>query len=299
MRTLLRAALACAVCVSFAFPKILFGHGFEGDRFFPPTITTDDPFATTELNLPTVSIFEDPGQPKVEEVDASWEFDEEVFPKFALGASDTYIHLKPVGQQQIQGWDNLELSAKYQLFENAPHEFIFSIGLEADIGGTGTKSVADPFSTFTPTIYFGKGFGDLPDAMNFAKPFAVTGTLGLAVPSSTQGQESVQIGLAVEYNLMYLQEQVADIGLPSPLKEMIPVVEFTMQDPTDQGGEGQFTGTINPGVMWEQPDFQIGAEALIPMNSATGAHVGAVVSLQIYIDDIFPKIFGQPLFGKE
>ncbi|MGA2246926.1 MAG: hypothetical protein ABSH48_18190 [Verrucomicrobiota bacterium] len=27
-------------------------HGFVGDRFFPPTIATDDPFAMDELSLP-------------------------------------------------------------------------------------------------------------------------------------------------------------------------------------------------------------------------------------------------------
>jgi hypothetical protein len=32
------------------------------------------------------------------------------------------------------------------------------------------------------------------------------------------------------------------------------------------------------------------------MNAHTGPDVGAVVSVQIYIDDIFPKIFGHPVF---
>ena len=43
-------------------------HGFEGDRFFPPTIATDDPFATDELLLPAVSFFKSPaadGNPSV------------------------------------------------------------------------------------------------------------------------------------------------------------------------------------------------------------------------------------------
>ena len=63
----------------------------------------------------------------------------------------------------------------------------------------------------------------------------------------------------------------------------------------NRGGETT-TGTINPGVLWEQSDYQLGVEAVIPMNSHTGPNVGAVVSVQIYIDDIFPKIFGKPVF---
>ena len=30
-------------------------HGFAGKRFFPATISTDDPFVADELSLPTVS----------------------------------------------------------------------------------------------------------------------------------------------------------------------------------------------------------------------------------------------------
>ena len=32
-------------------------HGIVGERFFPATITTDDPFAADELALPTITVF--------------------------------------------------------------------------------------------------------------------------------------------------------------------------------------------------------------------------------------------------
>jgi hypothetical protein len=75
-------------------------------------------------------------------------------------------------------------------------------------------------------------------------------------------------------------------------------VEVSSTTPFDRSGETT-TGTINPGVLWEQPDFQVGAEAVIPINAHTGPNIGAVVQVQIYIDDIFPKIFGHPLFGHD
>ena len=41
--------------------------------------------------------------------------------------------------------------------------FIFSVGGEVDLGGTGSKAIGrESFTTYTPTIFFGKGFGDLP-----------------------------------------------------------------------------------------------------------------------------------------
>ena len=67
-------------------------HGFVGDRFFPPTIQTDDPFAVDELAFPTVSAFQNPG-----ETDVGFSFSKEIFPKFALSFSETYVNLAPDG----------------------------------------------------------------------------------------------------------------------------------------------------------------------------------------------------------
>jgi hypothetical protein len=273
-------------------------HGFVGDRFFPPTIATDDPFATDELLLPSISYSKDASSPPVGTTDVGFEFDKEIFPKFALGISGDWLNQKPDGMPTTSGFNDFTLSAKYQLWQNDAHEAIFSVGAEWEMGGTGSKQVgADSASTFTPTIYFGKGFGDLPDALSYAKPFAVTVTLGEDLPTSAE-PNNLEWGFALEYSLPYLQSQVKDIGLPEPFKNMIPLVEFSFTSPENRDG-GETTGTINPGILYETKYFQIGAEAIIPVNSASGHDVGAVVQLQIFIDDIWPKWFGHPLIGSD
>lgn len=276
------------------------GHGFVGDRFFPPTIATDDPFATDELLLPSVSYFKSPasgGSPATGTTDVGFEFDKEIFPKFALGISGDYLVQNPDGLPTANGFDDFTLSAKYQLWQNEPHEAIFSIGTKWLIGGSGSDAVgSDSADVFTPAIYFGKGFGDLPDTLKYAKPFALTGTLGESLPTHAE-PNNLEWGFALEYNLPYLQSQVKDVGLPEPFKHMIPVVEFAFSSPENRGG-GATTGTINPGILYENNYFQIGAEAIIPVNSATGNNVGVAVSLEIYIDDLWPRIFGHPLFGR-
>jgi hypothetical protein len=288
-----------AVLALFSLTTKLRAHGFEGDRFFPPTIQTDDPFAVDELSLPIVSVFNNPAGgdgPKTRAIEISTEFDKEIFPKFALGISATYILLQPQGEPNQTGFDNISVSAKYQLFENAPHEFIFSVGGEVDLGGTGSKAIGrESFSTYTPTIYFGKGFGDLPRALEYLKPFAITGTLGDAIPSESADPSALSWGLALEYSLPYLQQHVREIEWLRPFRNVIPLVEFAMNSPLDRSG-GQTTGTINPGFLWESRYCQIGAEAVIPINRATGPNVGVVVQVQVFIDDLLPKIFGHPLF---
>jgi hypothetical protein len=273
-------------------------HGFVGDRFFPPTIATDDPFATDELLLPSVSYSKSADSPPVGTTDVGFEFDKEIFPKFALGMSGDWLNQKPDGEPSSSGFDDFTLSAKYQLWQNDAHEAIFSIGGEWEIGGSGSKQVgSDSASTFTPTIYFGKGFGDLPESLNYAKPFAITGTLGEDLPDSAD-PDNLEWGFALEYSLPYLQQQVKDIGLPAPFKNMIPVVEFSFDTPENRGG-GETTGTINPGILYETKYFQIGTEAIIPVNNASGHNVGAIVQLQIFIDDIWPKVFGHPIIGSD
>lgn len=296
----LRAGIFClAPIIALLFtlhPASASAHGFIGPRFFPPTPTTEDPFATDELNLVSVSYNKSFG---TETTDFGFGFTKEIFPRFAVGIGADYLIVNPhkkTGENSASGFDNIALSAKYQLWENVPHEAIFSIGAEWDVGGTGSRQVgAESANTFTPTIYFGKGFGDLPDSLKFLKPFAITGTIGEGLPTSAD-PDTLETGFALEYSLPYLQSQVKDIGLPEPLKHMIPLVEFTFSAPENRGG-GPTTGTINPGILYEAPDFQIGAEAVIPINSATGNSVGAIVQVQIYLDDIFPRLFGHPLFG--
>jgi hypothetical protein len=286
--------------LSLAAAPSLFGHGFEGDRFFPPTIQTDDPFATDELSLPTLSIFNNPAGddgPKTREVDFVTEFDKEIFPGFALGISAGYTILQPKGDVSTSGWDNISFSAKYEVWQSPKHEFILSVGLEWEIGGSGRASLTNNYSTLSPTLYFGKGFGDLPDCLRMLKPLAITGTIAQDIPVRSLDSNVLEWGIAVEYSLPYLQQHVKDIGLPRPFRDMIPVVEFSMQTPENRSAGGRTTGTINPGILWESKYCQIGAEAVIPVNSETGPNVGMVFNVQLYIDDLLPKIFGHPVFG--
>ena len=107
----------------------------------------------------------------------------------------------------------------------------------------------------------------------------------------------LQWGFALEYSLIYLQEQVKDIGLSSPFDRLIPLVEFPFETPLNRGQQGQTTGTINPGLIWSGKYFQVGAEAVIPVSSRTGSNVGFITQLHFYLDDLFPKTLGRPVFG--
>jgi hypothetical protein len=144
--------------------------------------------------------------------------------------------------------------------------------------------------------------GDLPQELPWLRPLAITGVVGVAMPSSARTEGSpnpvvLQSAFAIEYSIIYLQEQVRNIGLRAPFDRLIPLVEVSVDDPLDRGQSGLIAGTVDPGIIWSGKYFQVGAEAVIPINSRTGNDVGFIAQLHFYLDDLFPHSIGRPLFG--
>jgi hypothetical protein len=97
----------------------------------------------------------------------------------------------------------------------------------------------------------------------------------------------------------YLRSAVIDLDLPDFINHLIPIVEFSLQTPvanTLTSGTVT-TGTISPGVIWVGNYFQVGVEALIPINRQSGSGVGFIAQLHLYLDDIDPRGIGKPIFG--
>jgi hypothetical protein len=297
-------------------------HEIVGNRFFPATLTVDDPGVNDELSFPTVSSFKTGDDPPFRQRDFSGEFSKRITEAFAISIGSTYSSLGPPGGLTgvgARGFQNLETTFKYRLFKDPAHEFVMSAGLSIEWGGTGADSVgADPFNTYMPMVWFGKGLGDLPDTLSWLRPVAITGQVGYAIPgrnsTTTFGidPDSGQVtadtefhprvlnwGGTLQYSMPYLKSAVVDLGLPEFINHLIPLVEASLQTPvanTLTSGTVT-TGTINPGFLWVESRFQIGVEALIPINRQSGKNVGVIAQLHFYLDDIDPRGIGRPIFG--
>jgi hypothetical protein len=279
------AALALLCAVAFD-SRDATAHGIVGDRFFPATIASDDPFAADELALPTISLGN-------HEEDYDFEYSKSIFPHFAVSLDGGYVNAHPPGELHASGWDNFAVTPVWQFLTDADSEFVASAGVGFDIGGSGSRAIADRFTTTTPEVLFGKGLGDLPDSMALLRPLAVTGVIGYAIPGARGEPDSLQWSGALEYSLLYLQNNVRDQGFSSVVAHLTPLVEFAMETP-DSGGA---TGTINPGLIWSGQYTQFGIEAVVPVNRASGRNVGVLMQLHFYIDDIFPATMGTPIIG--
>ncbi len=292
------ACLSAAAFLTSPAGNRAFAHGFAGPRFFPATLITDDPFVADEWSFPTVSWFRDADDVAI--TTASLDLAKRITRDFALDFSARFIQLRPQGNASREGFDNVAVGAKYQIAIDPERETIFAVGIDADLGGTGAKRIgADSFSTITPAFFFGKGFGDIAPAASLLRPLAITGSIGIGVPAAARvtggPADTLQIGIAFEYSLNYLQTQVRDVLRP-PFDRMIPVVELTLQKPLDSVS-GKITGTAAPGLLWAGQYVQFGAEALLPVNGASGRGVGFIAQFHLFIDDLFPQTIGRPLLG--
>ena len=319
MRSRRLSAAVVAALVLGVWPTLAAAHGLAGKRFFPSTLTIDDPFVSDELSLPTFFHIKQPGDsgtPPGQVTSLSGEFSKRIFPDLGLTLAGDWNLLDPASNGKTEsGTGNLEMTLKYQFFTSAAHETILSAAFGWEAGGTGRKKIgAESFDVFKPALLFGKGLGDLPDQLAWMKPFAVTGLVEGVLPTRSgnktfslndDGDLDIEIeknpnvlhwGFAVMYSLPYLQSFVKDVGLPAIIRQLIPIVEIDINNPLDRGFAGKTTGTVNPGIIWAGKYFQLGLEAVVPINERTGKNVGIRGQVHFFIDDIFPNTLGKPLF---
>jgi hypothetical protein len=297
--TLKRGAVAlCALAPSLlSFDAA--AHSVAGNRVFPSTLAVDDPGVSDEVNFEFghVKTQTDDGS-NINTNTTTAEWDKLITSSLAVSVVGTYVNINAPNGGSARGFDNVAVGLKYRFYVNERHEFMASIGAIGELGGTGAKSIANPHSAITPTLFVGKGFGDLPDALKYLKPIAITGTVGPRVTLNSADPNSLSWGVTVQYSLPYLQNFVQDLGLKQPFSNLVPVVEFPMSTCTGSPCSGKTTGSINPGVIWLNRWGQLGAEAVIPVNHASGKGVGFLLQAHVFLDDVFPHSLGKPIFGK-
>lgn len=323
-----KAPLACAGVFAAAATLAGIGpalsHTIVGDRVFPATIGIDDPGVNDELTLPTFAYVANPDDSL--EYDFKLAYQKTITPDLSFSVGSAFTHLvntlKPDGTiGTLNGWRNVQTQLKYVPYENAEHEFIVAAAGSVEWGNTGNSTIgADRFSSITAKIFFGKGFGDLD--VDWLRPFAVTGEMDYTwsthpidfmfdpINGLTESQTPTVLtyGATLQYSLLYMNANVHEV--PEFFRHLIPTVEAVFATrvsnigPSVIGavpGTHETLGTVQPGVFYlgrlGPVSFELGAEALIPINHASGKHVGAVAILDFFLDDMFPDSLGKPLIG--
>ncbi len=309
IRHFTRASAAAALLLA-ASP--LCAHTIVGNRVFPATLTIDDPGVNDELALPSFSYLQS-ANPDGTLGPISYgsvgnmprrSHPISAFPSARMG----YTWQR---NPQAEGWSNIETEAKFAFYQDPGHEFIMSAAVSAEIGNTGSPQSAslpsDPFSTITPKFFIGKGFGDA--SADWVRPFAVTGEVDYSIPTVTINSDgsynptTLTYGATLQYSLLYENSFVHQ--LPEAFNRLIPAFEGIFSTPVANQGPvipGEFspyetTGVVGPSLYYIGQYFEIGVMAQVPINRASGDHVGALAVLDIFLDDVAPTSLGKPLFG--
>src|SRR4030081_974095 len=302
---------------------------YVGDRYFPSTLATTVPTAADFYNPPNLVVLPSTATtPSTREIDIPNTYSRLITKDWSVFFTETFRILDNANSGRRSGFDNLVIGTQYQLYTNPEHQFIVTVGGTAAIGGTGSPGIASSFSTLTPTVYIGKGFGDLPDSLAWLRPLTVSGTVAVAVPtastslgtldslpadpgaftslmtvpsgattlSETINPKILQLGFALEYSLVTNQYTGPNrTGTRYP-EGWVPLVEFTTATPLNGPLAGRTTGTINPGVIWVSRYLQAGVEAIIPIDARSGRDLGVRAQAHLYFSEIFPDL--KPIFGK-
>jgi hypothetical protein len=281
----------------FVLPTGALAHAVCGDRVFPATLGIDDPGVNDEFT-PTF-MYQPSNSDGQQEYDAGFSYSKTITPNVGIAISDGATWLRPGGS----GWNALDTELQWGNFCLADHELMATLGFDINWSGTGTGSQLQPFNTYQPVIDVGKGFGDLPKSLNPLRPLAMTFELSETFPGASQTDGSpnpttLNGGFTIQYSLPYYNSHVAAISNDF-FSHVIPLTEFTFSKPVSgfAPGTNQTTGTIQPGAVYLAATYQVGVEAVIPLNNASGHGVGVVFSVDFYLDDLFPNTLGKPLFG--
>jgi len=170
-----------AVVIAFAgIGRDAYAHGIAGNRHFPGTLTFDDPAITDEW--PTeVSSFKP----------ITSSFSRLLTPTLLVGIDTGWIERSRSGFPSQAGPDMTSLNLKSLVYENDPHETLVSASFAWGIAHSGSQAIgADQATTFQPGLFFGKGFGDVPDNFSWLRPFAITGAVTPAFVTSHKSSVS-------------------------------------------------------------------------------------------------------------
>ena len=245
------------------------------------------------------------GEPAVNESELEIEFSKRITDRFAISFGGALVHLDPDGTSSNTGFRNIEFGIRQQVLTLPDWESVATLQLGFELGDSGNRDVeAESFSIISPGLFYGIGAGRLPESVSILRPFALSGFVNADIPTEKRsaGEKtsvSVSWGFALQYSFEYLQTNVMDFGIPSPLDRFVAIVEFDLQDCVRRCGGAGTSGSVNPGLIWLGDSFELGLSARIPINDASGDDPGVFALLHFFVDDIFPNSLGRPIFHSE
>ena len=270
-----------------------------GDRVFPatgilPQIAPTDQFYTWAWTVPLAGGAV--GAPS-RASDLGAVYEKTITERLGIHLQDASFRIDRVGAGSLRGFRNFETEIKYLTVNDHDREFLLTLGVNREWGGTGAQRIgASRDGATTPRVYFGKGLGDFD--IGLLRPLAISGFVGYQFADSRPRPDLVTTGFVVQYSIPYLQSKVQSFDLPGLLRGLTPMTEVLFTLLSGRSFGARTTMLIAPGVNLAGDGWEFVLEALVPATRATAAGVGVRGQLHLSLDFLFPETIGRPLLAQ-
>lgn len=262
-----------------------------GDRNFVATLLLPQLSPTDEFYVTPTTV---PGRDS-RQTNVNATYSKMLTERLGLAFTASYGWFDPKVGPAYDGPQNVSVNPQFLLLLDQEHELVVSLSAEHEFGSTGQRRAgANRVGGTTPALLIGKGFGDLD--IGYLRPFAVTAMLGMEVADHLPRRNQYVTGFTLQYSLPYLESKVQAFDLPPLLAGLTPIVEMRIKTPVHDREDTTRTGTVAPGFNYASEGWDIGFEALVPINRASGKGLGFGFQLHLSLDYLFPNSIGRPLF---
>jgi hypothetical protein len=216
-------------------------------------------------------------------------------PRFSVGGGSNWSHSSPYQGASTQGFDDLTMFAKYAFYYSLKHEFLMSIAAQLQLPTGDTDVEAQSHTSLGPVFLWEKGFGDLPNVplLKYLRPFGIQSDFGYVPALGGHTSHHMFADAVLEYSLPYLSNNVQDIGLKWPLRNLFLFNEINY-DQLITGPSGQtFPGLVaTPGIAYVSYHFELALATQLALNNASGpdTHAALLGLLDIFYDSLIPKL---------
>lgn len=292
----MRSICAFALLILLVVPAPVFAHGVVGDYIFLEPIITQDPTPANELDILAPSWVRS-ADANTYSIGFSMEkvlyLDENYVPRFSIGGGSSWSHVSPFADQSREGFGELVLFGKYAFYYSLEHEFMLTIGAQLRLP-TGNPSIeAQNHTSLGPLFLWEKGMGDLPNlpVLKYLRPLGVQSDFGYVPALGGHTSHHMFADAVVEYSIPYLSNNVQDIGLRPPFRNLFLFNEINY-DQLITGPSGSTFPTLlaTPGIAYVGYHFEVAVGTQFALNTASrpGTHAAVVGLFDIFYDSIIP-----------
>ncbi|HVA81015.1 MAG TPA: hypothetical protein VNF29_08825 [Candidatus Binataceae bacterium] len=297
-------ALVVFTLLLLSGPRIAYAHGVVGDYMFLEPLVAEDPTPANELDI-VQPAWNRAADGRTFSIGSSIEkilgADGEGLPRFSVGGGSAWIYRSPNQGRDAQGFDDLNLFAKYAFLIVPEHDFLMSFALQMQIPAGNPGVEAQQHTSLGPELLWEKALGDLPNLpyLKYLRPLGFQGDVGYLPALGGHTSHQLFADQAVEYSLQYLSNNVQDIGLIAPLRNLFLFTEFNYSQLV-KGPPGEtFPNLVaTPGIAYVGYRFELSVGTQLALNNASvpGTHAAVLGLLDIFYDSIIPqgnwKLFG-------